>query len=174
MPKTILLVDDENVFRNRVARALRDRGYQTLEAENLAQARDAIAEKPDFAVLDLRLPDGNGMSLLSDFQQYSPQTKVVLLTGYGTITSAVHALKSGAVHYLTKPVNADQIVAAFSDTLTLEQEQAPTPTLEQVEWEHLQRVLTDCGGNISSAAKVLKMHRRSLQRKLLKRPTLIK
>lgn len=169
----LLIVDDEQLFRDRISRAFQDRQIRTIVASTIAEATTLLDAKPSHILLDLKLPDGTGLEFLPRIKTTLPDAKVVLLTGFGTIASAVAALKCGAHNYLTKPTNADAILEAFevqeSDFSSLSQA-TQTPTLEQVEWDHIQRVLISCGGNISNAAKALGMHRRSLQRKLAKDP----
>ena len=131
----------------------------------LDAARD---ESPELALVDLRLPGESGLAVVRDLKALDSSTIVVVLTGYGSIATAVESIKLGAASYLTKPADADQIVAAFDGTQPHDDAQAPS--LARVEWEHIQRILTDCGGNVSQAARVLGIHRRSLQRKLSKRP----
>jgi two-component system response regulator RegA len=172
-PRTILVVDDDQVLRTRLARALRDRGLLVREAGDaaagLALARE---DSPELALVDLRMPGLSGLELVGKLREIDPTTQVVVLTGYGSIATAVEAVRMGAIHYLTKPADADEILAAFERT-----ERRPAasveyvvPSLARVEWEHIQRVLTDCGGNVSQAARLLGIHRRSLQRKLSKMP----
>jgi two-component system response regulator RegA len=170
---TLLLLDDDDVFAARMARALEARGYEVTRtattAEALAQARD---ESPEYALVDLRLPDGHGLDVVAELHAIDQTTRIVVLTGYGAIATAVESLKRGASDYLTKPVDADQVALALDATA---ESPAPVreytvPSLARVEWEHIQRVLTECDGNISQAARVLGLHRRSLQRKLSKYP----
>jgi len=136
----------------------------------------ARQESPELAVVDLRMPDGSGLELLKALKEIDPATQVVMLTGYGSISTAVQAVRLGASHYVPKPADADDILAAFEKA---QQPAAPPtpgtidfqpPTLARAEWEHINRVLGDCGGNISEAARRLGIHRRSLQRKLQKHP----
>lgn len=167
---SLLLVDDDDIYRDRLARALRDRGLDVRTAASVTEAREeAHRESPEMAVVDLRMPDGTGLELLRDLIELDPNTRVVMLTGWGSIATAVEAMRLGAHHYLPKPADADDILAAFDkgDNPPLE----PTrdyeaPSLARAEWEHIQRVLTDTGGNISEAARRLGVHRRTLQRKL--------
>ncbi|MEO8257695.1 MAG: response regulator [Acidobacteriota bacterium] len=167
--RSLLIVDDDTAFRERLVRAMRDRGY---EAAGVADYPSAIAaareESPELALVDLRLPGESGLSVVRDLKALDSSTVVVVLTGYGSIATAVESMKLGAASYLTKPANADQIVAAFDGTQPADDTLAPS--LARVEWEHIQRILADCGGNVSQAARVLNIHRRSLQRKLAKRP----
>lgn len=175
----LLLTDDDAPFRKRLAAALRERGYEVVEADCLADAvRRAEAESPEMALVDLRLPDGGGLELVQRLKAIDASTRIVVLTGYGSIATALEAIRLGAVHYLTKPAAPDEILAAFDGVgsgttiRTGNVEDGPaTPTLARTEWEHIQRVLTDCDGNISEAARRLGIHRRSLQRKLSKFPS---
>jgi two-component system response regulator RegA len=135
----------------------------------------AAADSPELAVVDLRMPDGSGLDVVRGLKEMDAATKVVVLTGYGSIATALEAVRLGATHYLTKPADVDEILRAFdrdeaarSSSLGVEQ----APSLARAEWEHIQRVLTDCEGNVSQAARVLGVHRRSLQRKLSKRPAM--
>lgn len=175
---TVLVVDDDDVFRTRLLRALEARGFAASGAPGVADAV-AIAgqDSPEFAVVDLKLEDGSGLDVVRQLKALDDTTTVVILTGYGSIATAVQGVKLGAHAYLTKPVDADQIVAALQEGSAVDlggggEAGAPPPvqTLARVEWEHIQRVLTDCGGNVSQAARLLGLHRRSLQRKLSKNP----
>jgi two-component system, response regulator RegA len=172
-----LIVDDDEVFRTRLVRALEGRGFEARGAADhesaLALAR---ADSPEFAVVDLRLPDKSGLDVVRDLKALDETTAIVVLTGYGSIATAIESLRLGAVHYLSKPVDLDQILAPFAIDATAAahtSDAAPpveVPSLARVEWEHINRVLTDCDGNISQAARLLGLHRRSLQRKLSKFP----
>lgn len=169
---SVLIVDDDMTFRNRLCRALDARGYNALEAGNITQAL-AIAqrEKPSRGVVDLRIGAESGLDLVSELFALNSEMDLIVMTGYGSIATAVEAMKRGAIDYLQKPCDADQIVAAFekdheAEGVSMGQEQVPS--LARVEWEHIQRVLADCGGNISETARRLRIHRRSLQRKLFK------
>jgi len=172
--RTLLLVDDDDRFRQRLARAFESRGFQVRaasgEAEALSLARD---ESPELALVDLKMPNGSGLVLVRELKAIDPATNVVVLTGYGSIATAIEAVKLGATHYLSKPADVDDILAAFAraegDAELAEGDVEPA-SLARVEWEHIQRVLQDCGGNVSVAAKKLGLHRRSLQRKLFKDP----
>jgi two-component system response regulator RegA len=169
---SILVVDDDATFRTRLVRAFAERRY---DARGAAGAAEAVAlareDSPELAVVDLRMPDGNGLDVVRDLLAIDPSTRIVVLTGYGSIATAVDAMRLGAVHYLSKPADADQILAAIDPNRRVEtQEPAAVPSLARVEWEHIQRVLSDCGGNVSQAARLLGLHRRSLQRKLAKYP----
>lgn len=171
--KNILLVDDEDFFRERLNRAFVSRGYTTSTASCYDEAMAIIRkERPSMAVVDLKMPGKSGLLLVKDALSIAPELKIVVLTGYGSIATATDAIRLGAVSYLAKPADIDEILNAFSSDASMELE-GPTeeilaPSLARVEWEHIQRVLTDCGDNISKAAKKLGIHRRTLQRKLYK------
>jgi two-component system response regulator RegA len=168
---SILLVDDDEVLRERLATAIRGRGYDVRTAGSAEEAlREVAKDSPEMAVLDLRMPGGSGLEVLKELKRQDPATRVLMLTGYGSISTAVEAVREGAVGYLPKPADADEILAALAGTNTAKEKGIETPSLARAEWEHIQRVLTDCGGNISEAARRLGIHRRSLQRKLHKYP----
>ncbi|HEY0709131.1 MAG TPA: response regulator [Polyangia bacterium] len=176
-PQSLLLVEDDQVLRERLARALRDRGLDVTTAADLAPARAAARlDPPELAVIDLKLPGGSGLALVTELLEIDPATRIVVLTGYGSIATAVDAIKRGAVNYLAKPADADEILAALTTrgdgALPAGAEtNAPTaPSLARAEWEHIQRVLSDASGNVSEAARRLGIHRRSLQRKLNRFP----
>jgi two-component system response regulator RegA len=170
----ILLVDDDEVFRERLAQALRARGHGVVTAGDLAGALAKADQTPfDFAVIDLRMPDGSGLALLEGLRARAPAARFVMLTGYGSIASAVEALRLGAHDYLSKPVDADEVLAALTGEGSRAGGRPPTtaaPSLARAEWEHIQRVLADCGGNVSEAARRLGITRRTLQLKLKKYP----
>ncbi len=176
---SILLVDDDERLRSRMARAFEERGYEAQQAEGYESAV-AIAEleSTEYAVVDLRMLGKSGLEVVRELHQIDPATKIVVLTGYGSIATALEAMRLGATHYLTKPADVDEVIASFdrgdaqtgAEAVTAENETTETPSLARVEWEHIQRVLTDCGGNITKAAERLGIHRRSLQRKLAKFP----
>ena len=172
---SILLVDDDEVFRNRLARAFNDRGYDVRVAGDYDAAVSAAREdSPEFAVVDLKMPGRGGLELVKALNEVDPQTKIVVLTGYGSIATAIDAVRLGATYYLSKPADADDIVNAFArgqaPPLEPPEVEYKAPSLARAEWEHINRVLSDCGGNISEAARRLGIHRRSLQRKLQKYP----
>ncbi|MFN3197112.1 MAG: response regulator transcription factor [Bradymonadia bacterium] len=172
---SMLVVDDDPVFRARLARALSKRGLEVTTAADYEEAMAQVhTEAPELAVLDLKMPGRSGMELLQDMLSVEPATRVVMLTGYGSIASALDAVRLGAVWYISKPADADEVLAAFdrgqSDPQSATQVDYQAPTLARAEWEHINRVLADCGGNISEAARRLGLHRRSLQRKLSKYP----
>lgn len=167
---TILITDDDKAFCAALTGAFRRRGFKVVVAHDYEDAiSEAEAWSPGRAVVDLRMPGRGGLEVVGELHQKHPGMKIVVLTGYGSIATAVEAMKLGAVHYLTKPAEPDEVLAAFERTepaTDVTEESANPRSLEEVEWEHLQRVLTDCAGNISEAARRLGMHRRSLQRKL--------
>lgn len=172
---SILIVDDDEVFRRRLARAFEDREYDTRTANGFDEALDqASSDSPEYAVVDLKMPGKGGLELVVALKKIDETTKVVVLTGYGSIATAIDAIRLGATYYLPKPADADDIVAAFNraDAPPLEPPEPDyqAPSLARAEWEHINRVLSDCGGNISEAARRLGIHRRSLQRKLQKYP----
>jgi len=171
--QTILLVDDEEFFRERLSRALRDRGFQVLAAADYAAGIEAIrSHLPPMAIIDLKMAGKSGLDLLGDGLKLNPAMRAVVLTGYGSIATAIEAVRLGALNYLAKPADVDDILQAFARDPNLDLESEPAgfaaPSLARAEWEHIQRVLADCGGNISAAAKRLDIHRRTLQRKLTK------
>jgi two-component system response regulator RegA len=172
--RTILVVEDDEIFRTRLVRALADRGLDARGAASAAEALAAAAtDSPELAVVDLRMPDRSGLDVVRELKALDPTTNVVVLTGYGSIATALESIRVGATHYLTKPADVDEILRAFDraagGTGALEPPER-APSLARAEWEHIQRVLTDCNGNVSQAARILGVHRRSLQRKLSKRP----
>ncbi len=169
----LLLVDDDEIFCDILARALSRRGLTVSVALDrqtaLPTARDII---PDLAVVDLRIGDDSGLELIPELLSVNQDIRIIVLTGYASIATAVEAIKLGAVHYLTKPADADEIMAAItreSGDTNVELRDKPVP-LARVEWEHIHTTLAECDGNISAAARRLGMHRRTLQRKLQKRP----
>jgi two-component system response regulator RegA len=173
-PMSILVVDDDETFRGRLGRAFADRGFAVdLASDHSSALRSATLDPPELAVVDLKMPGRSGLDVVRELRALDASTRVVVLTGYGSIATAVEAVKLGAVNYLTKPADADEILSALGvharGTLAGGDE-FETPTLARAEWEHISRVLSDCGGNISGAARRLGIHRRSLQRKLWKQP----
>lgn len=175
--RAVLVVDDDDIFRNRLAKAMASRGWEASEAADADRALEQAGKhSPDLAIVDLRLPETGGLEIVRRLHELDDTICIIMLTGYGSIATALAATKLGADHYLTKPADADQIVKAY-EQITAGQEisteipdDVQAPSLARVEWEHIQRVLADCDGNISQAAKVLGLHRRSLQRKLFKYP----
>ena len=169
--RTLLILDDDGPFRTRLGQAMTQRGFQVSAVATVADARD-IAElnPPAFAVIDMRLEDGNGLDVVEALHRYRDDCRVVMLTGYGAIASAVAAIKAGAVDYLSKPADADDIAKA----LLAGQGKKPRPpdnpmSADRVRWEHIQRVYELCDHNVSETARRLNMHRRTLQRILAKR-----
>jgi two-component system response regulator RegA len=165
----ILIVDDDEPFRLALRNAFLRRGYEVSLAGSPAEVEPALREGvPHYAVVDLRMPGGSGLDVVRSLRALSPPPQVVVLTGYGTIGTAVEAIRLGALNYLNKPADAEEIEAA------LQGKRPPpnmdVPSLDRQEWEYLNRILADCNGNISEAARRLKMHRRTLQRKLQKHP----
>ena len=169
--KTLLLLDDDNALRTRLGRALESRGFEVTTAASVAEAREALRTSvPAFAVLDMRLEDGNGLKVVEAIRERREDARIVMLTGYGAIATAVAAVKAGAVDYLSKPADADDVVKA----LMSEEGDAPEPpdnpmSADRVRWEHIQRVYELCDHNVSETARRLGMHRRTLQRILAKR-----
>jgi two-component system response regulator RegA len=170
---SLLLADDDRIFSQVLAKAIEARGYAVETVHDGASAlRQIDAAQPEYAIVDLNLPDMSGLALIRPLKANDENTKIVLLTGYGSIATAIEAIKLGATHYLTKPCTADQIVAAFeNDEPKPDVSPVAKPlSVERLTWEHIHSVLTSCEGNISAAARALNMHRRTLQRKLRKRP----
>jgi two-component system response regulator RegA len=168
---TLLLADDDNSFRQRLAVTLGRRGFDVRAAASAAECRELMRQiKPVYAVLDLRLGDGNGLDLVSELRGLHPDTRVVILTGYGNLATAVAAVKEGAIDYLAKPADPEDLITALLAT----EGEKPAPPAEpmsadRVRWEHIQRVYELCDRNVSETARRLKMHRRTLQRILAKR-----
>ena len=169
--RKLLLVDDDAPLRRSLTRALERRGFMVLPAEGLAEGRMFAREhRPEFAVLDMRLAEGSGLDLLKTLRDLRPEIRIVIVTGYGNIATAVAAIKAGAADYLAKPVDADDVVAALLRT----GQGLPPPrdnpmSADRVRWEHIQRVFEQCNRNVSETARRLNMHRRTLQRILNKR-----
>jgi two-component system response regulator RegA len=170
--KTVLVVDDDDTFRQRLMRALADRGFEPWGAGCAEEALERVAAgSSEYALVDLRMPGTPGLQLVRQLHALDPTTRIVVLTGYGSIATALDAVRSGAIHYLTKPADIDEITAAFRPRAErLAPPVTEVPSLARVEWEHIERVLTQVGGNITQAARLLGIHRRSLQRKLGKSP----
>lgn len=182
MSESILIIEDDDTFSATLLRALKRRGYPTVAAKSPAAALAlAQAAAPDWVVLDLNLEGASGLNLIPRLIEINPACRIVVLTGYASITTAVDAIKLGAAQYLAKPVDVGTLLRAFGHTLQAAEGSAaagtaatisPVPmSVDRMEWEHIQRVLREQNGNISSTARALNMHRRTLQRKLLKRPT---
>ncbi len=169
---SLLIVDDDDNLRTRLTSAMRCRGYAACEAATGAAALAMAARLPlDFAVVDLRLPDMTGLEVVRRLKVALPAIRVVVLTGYGSIATALEAVRRGASDYLAKPVDADDVSRALTGGNVRGAPPQTAPSLARVEWEHINRVLMDCEGNVSATARLLGIHRRSLQRKLAKFPT---
>ena len=168
---SLLIVDDDNPFRERLSRAMEKKGFQVSQAESVKKGIESIkSKKPAFAVVDLRLNDGNGLQVVKEIQLNNPDSRIVMLTGYGNIPTAVAAIKEGAIDYLAKPADADDVEKA----LLAEPDKKASPpenpmSADRVKWEHIHRVFELCNRNVSETARRLKMHRRTLQRILSKR-----
>ncbi|HLW27786.1 MAG TPA: ActR/PrrA/RegA family redox response regulator transcription factor [Kiloniellales bacterium] len=168
--RTLLIVDDDQRFAQRLARAMTQRDFDVQVALGVTEGIETARQSPpDFAVVDLRLGDGNGLDVVQALRELKKDTRIIVLTGYGNIATAVAAVKAGATDYLPKPADADQIEAA----LMAEEGSLPPPpehpmTVDRVRWEHIQRVFEQCDRNVSETARQLRMHRRTLQRILAK------
>lgn len=169
--KTLLILDDDAAFRTRLARALEQRGFEVTAVGTVAEANDiASRNAPAYAVLDLRLEDGSGLSVVEALNRSRPDCRVVMLTGYGAIATAVAAVKAGAIDYLAKPADPEDIVKALLASPDEKPEPPENPmSADRIRWEHIQRVYELCGHNVSETARRLNMHRRTLQRILAKR-----
>lgn len=173
---TLLIVDDDRSFREALSASFKRRGYEVRAAASAEEALELCADwTPERAVIDLRMPGASGLELLRALKRIDQNTEIVLLTGYGSIPTAVEAVRAGAANFLTKPADPEEIEKAFSGESQSVSEAATavpeTPSLDRASWEHIQRVLADCNGNISEAARRLGLHRRTLQRKLQKLPS---
>ncbi|NKB20479.1 MAG: ActR/PrrA/RegA family redox response regulator transcription factor [Alphaproteobacteria bacterium] len=169
--KKLLIVDDDRPFRERLAKAMERQGFLVTAVESVAEGM-AVAklEAPHYAVLDLRLEDGSGLDIVPIIREAYAESRIVILTGYGNIATAVAAVKAGAVDYLAKPADADQVAAALlAQGLDLPPPPENPMSADRVRWEHIQRVYEQCDRNVSETARRLKMHRRTLQRILAKR-----
>lgn len=169
----IILVDDEEIFCEILSRSLLREGYDIEHACDIETAMSKFADIVfDYAVVDLRIGDESGLSLVKQIKEVSPDTRIIMLTGYASIATAVEAIKLGATHYLTKPADVEDIIAAFNKEQGDEHvKPSDNPlSVQRMEWEHIQKVLQEHDGNISAAARAMGMHRRTLQRKLQKRP----
>ena len=169
--KSLLIVDDDNPFRQRLARAMEKKGFLVTQAEGVKIGIQSVKEKnPAFAVVDLRLNDGNGLEVVKEIQKNNSNSRIIMLTGYGNIPTAVAAIKEGAIDYLAKPADADDVEKAL---LADPKKKADPPinpmSADRVKWEHIHRVFELCNRNVSETARRLKMHRRTLQRILSKR-----
>ena len=169
--RSLLIVEDDQSFLQRLAKALEQRGFNVTTAESVADGLLQVEKAaPAFAVVDMRLGDGNGLDVISALKLKRPDARGIILTGYGNIATAVNAVKLGAVDYLAKPVDADDVVAALlaQDNTKIEPPENPM-SADRVRWEHIQRIYEMCGRNVSETARRLNMHRRTLQRILAKR-----
>jgi two-component system response regulator RegA len=169
--RTVLIVEDDRSFLQRLAKALEQRGFAVGTAESVAAGLQQLEKAaPAFAVVDMRLGDGNGLDVIAALKRRRPEARAIILTGYGNIATAVNAVKLGAVDYLAKPVDADDVVAALlaHDNSKVEPPENPM-SADRVRWEHIQRIYELCGRNVSETARRLNMHRRTLQRILAKR-----
>ena len=169
--RSLILVDDDRALVTRLARAMEGRGFEVRVAHSVQEGLDMVRQRaPAFAVVDMRLEDGNGLDVIAELSKIRPQARAVVLTGYGNIATAVTAVKLGAVDYLAKPADADEVTDAL---LAPHDEKAPPPenpmSADRVRWEHIQRVYELCNRNVSETARRLNMHRRTLQRILAKR-----
>jgi len=169
--RSLLIVDDDKPFLSRLARAMEERGFDVRTAESVEEGKNAIeVDAPIFAVVDMRLDDGTGLDVIEVLREHRPDARAVVLTGYGNLASAVTAVKLGAVDYLAKPADADDVCNAL---LAQEEGKAEPPknpmSADRVRWEHIQRVFELCNRNVSETARRLNMHRRTLQRILAKR-----
>ena len=169
--KSLLIVDDDNPFRERLARAMEKKGFEVIQAEGVKKGIDAVKlKKPAFAVVDLRLNDGNGLEVVKEIQNSNENSRIVMLTGYGNIPTAVSAIKQGAIDYMSKPADADDVEKALLADPNKKAEPPENPmSADRVKWEHIHRVFELCNRNVSETARRLKMHRRTLQRILSKR-----
>ena len=169
--KSLLIVDDDNPFRERLARAMEKKGFAVLQAESVQKGKDMVkANKPGFAVVDLRLNDGNGLEVVKEIQSSNASSRIIMLTGYGNIPTAVAAIKEGAIDYLAKPADADDVEKALLADPSKKAAPPENPmSADRVKWEHIHRVFELCNRNVSETARRLKMHRRTLQRILSKR-----
>ena len=169
--KSLLIVDDNNPFRERLARAMEKKGFVVTQAESVKKGLDSLKlTKPAFAVVDLRLNDGSGLEVVKEIQNLNTHSRIIVLTGYGNIPTAVAAIKHGAIDYLAKPADADDVEKALlADPKSKAQPPENPMTADRVKWEHIHRVFELCNRNVSETARRLKMHRRTLQRILSKR-----
>jgi two-component system response regulator RegA len=169
--KKLLIVEDDNPFRERLARSMEKKGFKVLQAESVKKGIEVSkTEKPGFAVVDLRLADGNGLEAVKEIQKSNDTSRVIMLTGYGNIPTAVSAIKEGAIDYLAKPADADDVENALLADPSKKASPPENPmSADRVKWEHIHRVFELCNRNVSETARRLKMHRRTLQRILSKR-----
>jgi len=174
-PNNLLIVDDDFTFCSVISNAMRRRGFMVYEAHNVAEAKRIVNEHPpEYALVDLKMQGETGLGLIQYLHDLCPSSRIVMLTGYASVATAVEAIKLGAMHYLPKPANTDEVMRAFGCTSgNSETTVNPTPlSIDQLEWEHIQQVLAKNKGNITSTARELNMYRRTLQRKLAKKNSL--
>jgi two-component system response regulator RegA len=170
---TLLIVDDDETFREVLARAMGRRNFEVSTAESPAAALIAArACSPDYAIVDLKMPESSGLTLIPELKRINPDMRILMLTGFASIATAVEAMKLGATHYLAKPADADEIFVALmrEDLGVMTEIPEQRLSVDRLEWEHIQKVLADHDGNVSATARALHMHRRTLQRKLSKKP----
>jgi len=169
--KSLLIVDDDNLFRDRLARAMEKKGFQVFQAESVKKGiSQAKNTSPAFAVVDLRLGDGSGLEVIKEIRKFKKDSRVIMLTGYGNIPTAVAAVKAGAIDYIPKPADADDVENALLASPELKAIPPENPmSADRIKWEHIHRVFELCNRNVSETARRLKMHRRTLQRILSKR-----
>ena len=169
--KTLLIVDDNNPFRERLGRAMEKKGFEVIQAGSVKSGIETVKiKKPGFAVVDLRLADGNGLDVVKEIQNSNSSSRIIMLTGYGNIPTAVAAIKEGAIDYLAKPADAEDVEKALLADPTKKAAPPENPmSADRVKWEHIHRVFELCNRNVSETARRLKMHRRTLQRILSKR-----
>ena len=169
--KSLLIVDDDNPFRDRLARSMEKKGFKVTQAESVKSAiQKARENKPAFAVIDLRLGDGNGLEVVNEIRKSKKESRIIMLTGYGNIPTAVAAIKAGAIDYLAKPANAEDIERALLADPSKKAYPPKDPmSADRIKWEHIHRVFELCNRNVSETARRLKMHRRTLQRILSKK-----
>jgi len=170
LEKSLLIIDDDGPLRERLARTMSKRGFMVSMADSITQARASIRwSVPNYAIVDLKLNDGNGLDIVNEIHAVNDKARVIVLTGYGNIATAVTAIKHGATDYLPKPADADIIERTL---MNRDSDQPPPPITpmspDRVKWEHIQRIFSECGNNVSETARQLKMHRRTLQRILAK------
>ena len=171
--KSLIIVDDDNPFRERLARAMEKKGFEVIQAESVKKGIDSVKSSKQafgFAVVDLRLSDGNGLEVVKQIQTSNSESRIIMLTGYGNIPTAVAAIKEGAIDYLAKPADADDVEKALLADPSKKAAPPENPmSADRVKWEHIHRVFELCNRNVSETARRLKMHRRTLQRILSKR-----
>lgn len=168
---SLLIVDDDEIFLNRLSRAMEKRGFRPVTAGGVEEAKQAISSQaPAYAVIDLRLEDGHGLDVVDQLRECRPDSRIIVLTGYGAIATAVAAVKMGAIDYLAKPADAKDVTAALLSTKGVLPPPPNNPmSADRIRWEHIQRVFEQCDRNVSETARRLHMHRRTLQRILAKR-----